>query len=103
MIILGDHCVAILCAKMVIWIPLWQSMCTFSVLTLDTSNPQRRHHGWCRVENFSKFVPPDTQKLPVSLSLCSYISFVNYFPNYLSLHYKKLFFVDYLKKIHIFK
>ena len=29
-IILGHHCVAILLAKMLIWGPFWQSMCTFS-------------------------------------------------------------------------
>ena len=33
MIVLG-HCVVLLLAKMLIWAPFSQSMCTFSVLTL---------------------------------------------------------------------
>ena len=51
---------------------------------------------------FSKFVSPDTLKM--HLLAPSFLEFfVKYFPNYLILHYEKLFSVDHLKKIDIFK
>ena len=48
-----------------------------------------------KFQRFSKFVPPDTPWL------CLFLVFVvKHLPNYLSLHYAKLFFVDnFLKKI----
>ena len=41
----------------------------------------------------SKFMPPDTLKM-YSLVVFSQIFFVKHFPNYLSLHYEKLFIVN---------
>ena len=60
---------------------------------IHTSNPRRGHHDWHQEGNFSKFVPPDAQKMH-SLTLSVLRFFVKPFPNYLSLHYKTLFFVD---------
>ena len=35
----------------------------FSGRLVHTPNPQRRNHGWRRVEKFSKFTPPDARKI----------------------------------------
>ena len=65
-------------------------------------NSQRCHHGWHQVEKFAKFVPTDTLKMH-PLGSCLFLDFfVKHSPNYLTLHYKKLFFVDDFKKIQIF-
>ena len=66
--------------------------CNVSTLFLGrlvhTLNPRRCHHGGCRAEKFSTFVPPDTLKMH------SLVLSVPNFPNYLSLHYERLYFVD---------
>ena len=64
---------------------------------VDTSNTRRHHYDWQRVEKFSKFVPPDTLKMH-SLAHSVLRFLCKRFPNYLNLHYKKLFFVDDLEK-----
>ena len=71
----------------------FKSYATTEVDHVHTSNSLRWYHGWHRAENFSKFVPPDTLKS--TPWLCLFLDFfVKHFPNYLSFHFKKLFFVD---------
>ena len=61
---------------------------------VHTSNPRRWHHGWRRVEKFSKFVPPETVKIR-SLALS--------FLRFLCKSFFKLLKLSLRKKIKIFK
>ena len=64
---------------------------------VHTLNPCRHHHDWSSAGKFSKFVPPDA--LNVHYLVLSVLRFfVKPFPNYLSLHWKIVFFRDDLLK-----
>ena len=64
---------------------------------VHTLNPWRHHHDWSWAGKFSKFVPPDA--LNVHYLVLSVLRFfVKAFPNYLSLHWKTVFFRDDLLK-----
>ena len=82
---------------------LYSDVCRFHLgRPVHAVNPHRSHHEWHRAVKFSKFLLPDALKMH-SLILPVLRFFVKPFPNYLRLHYEKLFFVNGFLKIQIFK